>query len=42
MASLEELQDIQSYDKVKAANEPLVPYGKAFKSIESKRRTRKK
>lgn len=38
---LEMLADIRAYDKVMAANEPRVPYGKVIKQSEAKRKRKK-
>jgi hypothetical protein len=38
---LEMLADIKAYDSVLTANEPRIPYGKAIKQIEAKRKRRK-
>jgi hypothetical protein len=38
---LEMLADIESYDKVLTANEPRIPYGKAIKQVEAKRKRKK-
>ncbi len=38
---LEMLADIKAYDEVNSVNEPFVPYGKAIKQIEGKRKRKK-